>query len=254
MQNALRKLPTIASRLRSHGCVLLLDFDGTLVDLETDYRTPRLSPKSQRLLRRLSRTYPLAIISGRSLADIARRVGLQSAGYAGCHGLEWRAGGTRRAVKIPAHTAAAFDNAKKQLRRLAGEYGARTENKKLSFALHYRTLARAKGRTLAVKARKIVDEVNRRNAYILAIDDQYTFDIRPNVSASKGTSARLLYHALKKSTRAIPIYIGDSLTDEDAFRTFSRGITIRVGKNRRSAAQYFVPTRSGVDAFLSQLP
>ena len=49
------------------------------------------------------------------------------------------------------------------------------------------------------------------------------------------------------------MYIGDSLTDEDAFRTLTDGITIRVGKSGASAAQYYFKSRSGVDRFLRRI-
>jgi trehalose-6-phosphatase len=51
----------------------------------------------------------------------------------------------------------------------------------------------------------------------------------------------------------VPVYIGDSLTDEDVFNVFKNGVTIRVGKNKSSAARYFFKRRSDVDVFLTKL-
>jgi len=250
MQNALRKLPTILARLQSRGCVLLLDFDGTLTPLKRDHNAPRLSPRMKSIVRKLSQKYPLAIISGRSLADIQKRVGIPGIAYVGCHGLEWRVGRMRYGEKMPKTVAAAFARGKKQLARLAKRYGAVVENKHYSFALHYRMLPRAQGRACASEAAEIVANINQKKTHIRTIHDQYTFDIMPSVPATKGTAALRVFRQLRKSRRDVPLYIGDSLTDEDAFKTFPRGITIRVGKNTASKARYFVERRSNVDSFL----
>lgn len=231
----------------------MLDFDGTLVDLEERHDMPRLGEKMQNALRQLARTYPLVVISGRSLTDVKKRIGVRGIAYAGCHGLEWQTKTTRYAAPMPDNTKVAFLHAKKQLRLLAKKSKAIVEDKKYSFALHYRTLSAAGRRVFVQEAKKIIADTDKKRRLLRVINDQYTFDVMPSVAVSKGTCAKILFDKLKPSHRAVPIYIGDSQTDEDAFKAFSRGITIRVGKKAVSAAAYYVSDRADVDSFLLRL-
>jgi len=67
----------------------------------------------------------------------------------------------------------------------------------------------------------------------------------------KGT---FVAYALRRFRGApLAIYIGDEETDEDAFRALADGMTIRVGKSRKSAAQYFLRSQTEVAVFLQNL-
>ncbi|RJQ34273.1 trehalose-phosphatase [Candidatus Parcubacteria bacterium] len=252
MQNAFAHFDELYSRIKKHGGVLMLDFDGTLVDIQYDFRAPQLKTRTKHTLQRLARMYPLAIVSGRSLTDVVRRVPLPTVAHIGCHGFEWRIKGKRHAWKIPAVHAATFTRIKRRLAGLAKVHGARIEDKRRSYALHYRLLRRSAGIAFAEEARRLIVELNRKQ-HLRVIDDEYTLDIMPNLPVSKGVTAFHLFKQLRSSPRTVPIYIGDSLTDEDAFRAFAKGITIRVGKKQSSAAHYFVSDRSAVDVFLLRL-
>src|SRR3989338_3570703 len=92
-----------------------------------------------------------------------------------------------------------------------------------------------------------------RTVRIRVIDNLCTFEIMPGSEWTKGECARHIYDATAKGS-ALAIYIGDSLTDEDAFRVFAKsGITIRVGKSHTSFAKYYFKSRSGVNRFLHKI-
>ena len=93
-----------------------------------------------------------------------------------------------------------------------------------------------------------------RNGTVRAIDNLYTFDIMPDVNQTKGECAKDIYTRLGKGKKSmVPVYIGDSTTDEDAFKAFKTGVTIRVGQKAGSAARYYFRNRPFVDEFLATL-
>ena len=72
----------------SQDLVVFLDYDGTLVGLRARPDLARLSHRRRVLLETLGRTAIVAVVTGRSLAEARRLVGLPSLAYIGNHGLE----------------------------------------------------------------------------------------------------------------------------------------------------------------------
>lgn len=74
-------------------------------------------------------------------------------------------------------------------------------------------------------------------------------ELRPQLNWTKGHAALwVMKHIRRRSV--LPIYIGDDLTDEDAFGALADGITIRVGAHGRSKARYYVRDVKEVVALL----
>ena len=254
MREVSAHLPEIFSGIRKNGAVLLIDFDGTLSSIVQDPRTARLSPPLHKALLRCAKRMPTAIISGRALSDVKRRVGIRGISYAGSHGLESELpGGKRFLVPTPEGTARVFREAKAALKKIVKRYrGIIAEDKHLSFALNYRALSPSDKKRFESDARQAVERYGKR---LRVIDDLYTFDIMPALAHDKGTCAKKLYKKLRRTRAAVPLYIGDSKTDEDAFRAFPRGITIRIGRKAEaeSAARFYFANRRGLSRFLSAL-
>ncbi len=122
---------------------LLLDFDGTLAPFEDRPQRARLPESTKDLIRRLGARpgVNVAVISGRSIRDIRRRVNLRSLYYAGNHGLEIEGPGL--SFRHPAGEAL-----KPALMKLAGALrrdsqslpGVLIENKGPTLSLHFRRL------------------------------------------------------------------------------------------------------------------
>lgn len=248
-------MDAILRRIRRRGCVLMLDFDGVLSPI---VRTPKkavISPQARIALELCAQKFPVAIISGRAISDVIRRAGITGVMYAGTHGLEWKLNGRVQKKSVSRRSLAALERAKRALLSVARTYpGLIRENKYHSLAINYRSLSVARATHFRGDARAAV------RPYIEAglvryIDHLYTFEILPNIEWTKGECARFICDAVTEDARDNPVvvYIGDSLTDEDAFGAFPRGITIRVGKNIESAAKYYFSSRKDVDAFLSEL-
>ena len=83
-----------------------------------------------------------------------------------------------------------------------------------------------------------------------------TFELRPEIDWDKGDSVLFTQEYFNKKTgkNFMPIYIGDGLTDEDAFIALKKdGITIRIGKNNDSVAKWYMKDQKEVGLFLKWL-
>jgi len=83
-----------------------------------------------------------------------------------------------------------------------------------------------------------------------------TIEIRPKINWDKGSFAGFLVKQLEKKNNCsfLPIYVGDDVTDEDAFTALKKnGITVRVGKRAKSSAQYYIKSQKQVDKFFAWL-
>ena len=67
---------------------VFFDFDGTLSEIVNDPDSARLVDGAADALTSLSAQCPVAILSGRDLADVRQRIGLPGLWYAGSHGFE----------------------------------------------------------------------------------------------------------------------------------------------------------------------
>lgn len=73
---------------RSGRVAVFLDYDGTLTPIVSQPEDAWLSDSMQQTLRELARQAPVAILSGRDLDDVRRRVNLDGIVYAGSHGFD----------------------------------------------------------------------------------------------------------------------------------------------------------------------
>lgn len=254
MKDAQKHMNSIVKRIRACGCVLMLDFDGTLAPIVSDHREAYMSFQTRKLLQNAARRFPAAVISGRSLRDVRERVHLPIA-YAGSHGLELYSRGTRTGLcaGVPGTTISILQDATRALGEVARAHaGVEIENKTLSYAAHYRSLSPAEARLFVEEALAALKGFVRPGG-IRALNDTYTLDIMPDIARTKGHAARVFSRSLRRSSSCVPIYIGDGSTDEDAFRALPDGMTIRVGKSLTSAAKYYFKTRAGVDKFLREV-
>lgn len=211
----------------------MLDFDGTLASIRNSPGEVFLEPAARRVLRGIqkNRQVRLSIISGRSLADIKKRVGLKGVYYAGCHGLEME--GPSYYCLHPAAEAArpAMEEIAGDLRRrLSAMPGITIEDKGWTIAVHFR---QAGARAVSL-ARKTVARLTRKHGKRLGImPGRKVLEIMPRVCGGKGAAVEKLMRLFKEE-RPFPVYMGDDLTDEEAFRVIKgRGLCILVDGRER---------------------
>ena len=217
------------------GASLFLDFDGTLVDFVIDPSAAVVDQRLRALLRDLWTRLDgrLAILSGRSLADLTARLDLGEIAMAGSHGLERRsADGIVTSTPIPPELATATRAA----RSFAEANDLLLEPKAAGVALHYRD---------SLHAEAVVDAFARALAADTGLDLQSGKCVRElKVSgADKGDAVRA-YMTEPPFIVGSPVVVGDDLTDEHAFIAAAAlgGTAILVGEARPTAAQFRLPT------------
>src|SRR6059036_3220295 len=119
---------------RSGRVAVFLDYDGTLTPIVSQPEDAWLSDSMQQTLRELARQAPVAILSGRDLDDVRRRVNLDGIVYAGSHGFDIAGpGGLCR--QLGAEYLSILDTSEKELRQALDEIpGAQLERKRFSVA------------------------------------------------------------------------------------------------------------------------
>lgn len=231
---------------------IFLDYDGTLTPIVSHPGKAFLSDSTRQTLRAVAMQAPVAILSGRELEDVRKRVAIDGIVYAGSHGFDIAGPrGLRRQEAI--EFLPALDVAEKELReKLAGIAGALIERKRFSIATHYRNVNESD----FPKMERGVSEITTRHRELRRIDGKKVYELLPNIDWDKGKAVLWLLEKLGLDrSNARPIYIGDDRTDEDAFRALEqRGVGILVSeKPKPTAASYSLKDPSEVERFLSEL-
>jgi trehalose 6-phosphate phosphatase len=225
-------------------CALFLDFDGTLAELKDKPGDARMPEATRRVLRTLVQRPKARVffISGRRRSDLATRVGLPGCRYLGLFGFE----GTDRAG---AGQSAAVQRLRAQAEaRVAELPNVWIEDKGLAFVLHHRDAA-PRVRALA---RRRVGALVRSSPAVRQFESAHGVEVVPRGVTGKGAVVGRLLR-MPALRHAVPIYVGDDLSDEPAFRAARHGVTIRVGPARPTAARYRLACAGDVREFLSML-
>lgn len=231
---------------------LFLDFDGTLAAIRPRPGQVRLSLARRSALRRLSRTMFVAVVSGRSLADLRRRLGVPGVACAGSHGLEIRFRGRRWRHPGCRETARLLPGLARDVRaRLGAVPGLLVERKPCSVAFHFRLAPPALRRRIRRAVRVSVDELG--GALALA-PGKMVLEARPAFSWNKGDAVREILALAGLRGRYPLVYIGDDRTDEDAFRALGRDdVAVHVGRRSGTCARYRLKNVSEVWELIARL-
>ncbi|MEZ5931070.1 MAG: trehalose-phosphatase [Alphaproteobacteria bacterium] len=254
LPSAMAAIDDIQSRLEGKRLAVCLDYDGTLTPIVDRPELALLSDRMRQTLARLADVATVAVISGRDLKDIRRLVALDGLYYSGSHGFEIAGPDqTGQAAEHGAEFLPLLDSAENALReRLAGIDGVLVERKRLSVAVHYRLVAEADHE----KVKKITDEVVAAHSGLRRTLGKMVYDLQPDIDWHKGKAVATLLSTLGlDGDDVLPLYIGDDVTDEDAFRELrDRGLGIVVRGSRRStSATLALDDTDEVQAFLEAL-
>lgn len=222
---------------------LLLDFDGTLVELAPE---PDDVVIPETLLARLDALADwlegrLAIVSGRDVATLAG-FGLGHLTLVGSHGAEVRPAGGADDLVAPLPD---FSGIARQLHDFAAcRPGVIVETKTHGMALHYRQVPQWEEEALAL-ARLLARETG-----LFVQKGKMMVELRSG-EADKGVAIALLMESAPFIGHR-PVFLGDDLTDECGFATVATlgGAGILVGPERDSRATYRLTSVEAVHAWL----
>jgi alpha,alpha-trehalase len=234
---------------------LFFDYDGTLTPIVKQPEDAKLDDDMKETIRQLTNNFPVAIVSGRDLRDVQNLVGLDNLYYAGSHGyhIEGPEGMYMENEKASAllHV---LDETEEYLRNTVEKNikGSKIDRKKFAIAVHYRNVD-------AGEEEKVKDQVYsiaKKNKKLKVGSGKKILELKPAINWDKGKAVYWLLNKLGLDiSTTMPMYMGDDITDEDAFRAIANdGIGILVGEHDEpSAAAYHLNDQEEVRLFLNHL-
>jgi len=220
------------------------DFDGTLAPIVSRPPDARAGIGVRQRLALLAQRAPVAVVSGRGLADLRERIPVEVRHCIGNHGNEGLPGATDPATlhavcrgwiaQLDAGLAAAPLS------------GIVVEDKRLTLSLHYR-LARDCEHAL----RELAQIVKRLDPAPRVIGGKLVLNLLPPQARTK-FEAIIALAGHERAQRVL--FVGDDATDELVFaQAPAHWITVRVGLDRASRAHYFIHRQSEIVMLLDQL-
>ncbi|MGV0992165.1 MAG: trehalose-phosphatase [Mycobacterium sp.] len=255
LPDALLSFEQIAGVSSARRPAFFFDFDGTLSDIVDEPDAATLVPGADAALRSLAALYPVAVLSGRGLDDIRERIGIPGLWYAGSHGFEMVApDGTYHHNETAAQAVPLLDLAAAELiERLSSIPGVVVEHKRYAVAVHFRNAAAGAAATVTAA----VHDAGRRHG-LRVTSGRMVVELRPNLDWDKGRTLEWIAGEVDGTESLLPIFIGDDLTDEDAFdAVLHDGIGIVVQHtedgDRSTAARFALADPDHVREFLERM-
>ena len=222
--------------------LLAFDFDGTLAPIVVRPDDARVPPAVARHLETIARDFPVAILTGRSVADVMPRLGFAPRYVIGNHGAE-----------DPAGAAPLGGDALDALRlRLAGDPGLAAagvvvEDKRLSLALHYRTAADPQAALARIDALLAGIE-----PALARFGGKFVVNV---VAAGLPDKGDALLELVRRTGVGAAMFVGDDVTDEAVFRRARPPwLTVRIGRDDpRSAAMFGLDSEAELVTVLARL-
>lgn len=238
----------LALRTLARGKPLLaFDFDGTLAPIVPRPDDARVPIALTRRLVRLAGRRPVAVVTGRAVADVLPRLGFEPTFVVGNHGAE-----------DPGHPPIGTEAMAVLRERLADtapllrEAGVMVEDKQHSVALHYR-LARDRDRARA----QIEAVLEGAPPELRVFGGKCVVNV---VATAAPDKADAVFSLVERSGSDSALFVGDDVNDEVVFRRApDHWLTLRVGREDLNSKARFVLDGPGevaqlLDRLLALLP
>lgn len=254
LPSALDDFESICRQAEGKRLAVFLDYDGTLSPIAETPDLAVMEEDMREAVFALSRKCHVGIISGRDLMDVRDKVRIDSIVYAGSHGFDIAMpGGLQVENTVGEEFLPVLDQAERALsRKLDSLQGVLVERKRFAIAIHYRLVDAGKMETVEA----VVDEIATSHPELRKSYGKKIFELQPDMDWHKGKALFSLLGTMELDREEVlPFFIGDDVTDEDAFRALKgRGIGIVVREHPyETAAAYSLKDPSEVREFLLQL-
>ncbi len=227
-------------KLAQAKALLAFDYDGTLAPIHREPSRAHIRRETESLLTELAEHWPLAIISGRSLADLHTRIPFPCRALVGNHGMEGLGLPLEEAATLTALWHAELLELCKDFRDVL------IENKTYSLSVHYRTSLDRRQRKTDLLA--LFDRLQPRPRLL---PGKFVMNVVPPGLPHKGNALQELL-AAQNCVQAL--FLGDDVTDEDVFALADpRILSIRVGHHLASQASFFLQDQKEIDLLLRHL-
>ena len=224
------------------NCLFAFDYDGTLAPISTDRGGAVMEDKTGLLIRELNEMTTVAILTGRSVADVKRLLPMEPRFVIGNHGCEGMQ--SENELKNFRHQCELWMSGLHGVSAVFEKLGIVMENKEYSLSFHYRNSTNpevAEG-TLELILKRLM------NANI--VKGKMVVNVVPVQAMNKGRALELI---MNQNKYLFGVYIGDDYTDEEVFKYKNpRLLTIKVGKEN-SLAKYYLENQEEMATLLHHL-
>lgn len=222
---------SLKERMKGKKPAIFLDYDGTLTPIVKRPEDAILSDEMRQTLKKLSEKFVVAVVTGRDKEDVESLVGLEELIYAGSHGyiitgpdeLFMEHPDSKKIIPKLDEIEEEVEKALKDTTR-----GTQVDRKRYAIGIHYRN-ARPEDKEVVFQT---VDEMLKKYPEHKKGEGKKIVEIKPDTDWHKGKAVEWIMEAvgLTGKNDVIPVFIGDDITDEDAFETLKdKGIGILVG-------------------------
>ncbi len=223
-----------------------LDVDGTLIDIAPTPSAISIPVELPSLLAAVARCHggALALVSGRSLDNLAQLVAPFDPPAAGLHGIERR---NARGEVVRPDPPAGLDAIRDRLAMIEQWPGVLLEDKGLTLAVHYRQAAAREE-----DCRRLAEAVAADYPEFVVLHGKMVFELRPR-GRDKGAALRDFMGEPPFKGR-VPVFVGDDLTDESGFLAANElgGLSVLVGPLRETCASFDLPDIGSCRSWLAR--
>jgi trehalose 6-phosphate phosphatase len=237
------------SFLPQANIALFLDVDGTLLEIAASPSAVRVPAALRNTLQLAAKREDgaLALISGRTIAEVDRLFAPLAFPTAGQHGVEIR--DPEGNVSMPDIDAGQLDTAREVIRELVRHYkGLLLEDKGTALAVHFRQAPQYERAAMEVMG-GLAHQL--REKFVL-LDGKYVMELTPRGYSKRGAIEEFMRKA--PFAGRVPLFIGDDVTDEEGFEAVNAlgGYSVRVGDMAATGAKFRFSSVSTVVAWLRE--
>lgn len=258
LPHALRDHDEFVSRMNGRRPAVFLDYDGVLSPIVDRPEDARMTPSMRQVVRDLAGRCSVCVVSGRDRVVVQELMGVDDLVVAGSHGFDiWHPErGTLEHEAASGFEELVAETTQRLTEEVGSLPGVLVEVKRASVAVHYRLADADDTRRVYELVEKLLTE---RPDELKVTPGKMVYELQPKLDWNKGRAVDYLLDALDlTSPGLVPIYLGDDVTDEDAFATLhDRGVGIYVGDaadlDRLTKATFTLTDVPEVETFLATL-